>query len=64
MLFLDNDLFKNFQIERWKAQETNIQAFRQSGMVIDRKYISVSTTLLLAFGTLSITQRLIGISIF
>ncbi len=42
--FLDNDLFKNFQIERWKAQETNIQAFRQSGMVIDRKYISVSTT--------------------
>ncbi len=42
--FLDNDLFKNFQIERWKTQEINIQAFRQSGMVVDRKYISVSTT--------------------
>ncbi len=44
MYFLDNDLFKNFQIERWKAQETNIHAFRRSGMVIDRKYIPVSTT--------------------
>ncbi len=43
--FLVNDLFRNFQIERWKVHETNIHAFRESGpngKTIDQKYISVS----------------------
>ncbi len=58
MYFADEDLFKNFQIERWKVHETNILAFRQSGprgKAVDQSYISVSKCHLVKAATITNT---------